>query len=432
SDGIDRVTVLPFTENIDSFKSFVTSVSATGGADQCEDIFGGLEEVNKLSWSNMSRILFHIGDAPCHGKRFHLNCFDDYPAGDPRGLNITDLMKGIAEKNINYYFAEINNTTIKMIDEFSNELTSLNGNKINVLKLAAVDGLTELVTASVMKTISESKSLSMHSMRGKKMRTIAVDKSYLTWNKDKMKSLDAILYKAVFTGGVEDIRHQSIEFVKENVRILIAEKPFAKGAIRYAYTGLLNDSERIVIKQSASLDPEHNTMKFYKEMIEIQVVSKILAQKFFELVKLAKKVSFLDVSLIQIVETGEYFTIEDFIPGEFVKWMNNCGFLNEDIYSCTLDAFSHWSYQITDEYLIVNDLQGILVDNKDYVLTDPAISSPEGYDRFSTTNLALKGVKKFFQTHQCNHICKHLKLMKHRYQKLDDRDMNSMMTKILA
>ncbi|CAF1000772.1 unnamed protein product [Brachionus calyciflorus] len=43
SDGIDRVTVLPFTENIDSFKSFVTAVVATGGADQCEDIFGGLE-----------------------------------------------------------------------------------------------------------------------------------------------------------------------------------------------------------------------------------------------------------------------------------------------------------------------------------------------------------------------------------------------------
>ncbi|CAF1127995.1 unnamed protein product [Brachionus calyciflorus] len=284
----------------------------------------------------MSRILFHIGDAPCHGKRFHLDCGDDYPAGDPRGLNITDLMKGLAEKNINYYFAEINNTTVKMIDEFSNELTSLNGNKINVLNLGAVDDLTELVTASVVKTISESKSISMHSMRGKKMRTIAVDKSYLTWNKDKMKSLNAVLYTAVFTGGVEDIRHQSIEFVKENVRLLIAEKPFAKGAIRFAYTGFLNGSERSVLKQSASLDPEHNTMEFYKEMIETQVISKVLTDKFFEIIELKKKVNFLEVNLIKIDETGEYFTIEKYVPGEFVKWMNNCGVLNEDIYSCTL------------------------------------------------------------------------------------------------
>lgn len=97
----------------------------------------------------------------------------------------------------------------------------------------------------------------------------------------------------------------------------------------------------------------------------------------------------------------------------------------------SIDAFSHWSYQVTDEYLIVTDLQGMIVNNKDYILTDPAISSPEGHDRFSTTNLGTKGVKKFFETHQCNHICKHLKLKKHPYQTLPDRKMSAMMTKVL-
>ena len=43
SDGADRVTVLDFSENKDKFKTFVSSVEAKGGDDQCEDIFGGLE-----------------------------------------------------------------------------------------------------------------------------------------------------------------------------------------------------------------------------------------------------------------------------------------------------------------------------------------------------------------------------------------------------
>ena len=43
SDGPLRVTVLPFSDRVDTFKSFVSSVKATGGGDQCEDIFGGLE-----------------------------------------------------------------------------------------------------------------------------------------------------------------------------------------------------------------------------------------------------------------------------------------------------------------------------------------------------------------------------------------------------
>lgn len=41
SDGNDRVTVFPFNSDIDAFKSFVSSVKATGGDDQCEDVFGG-------------------------------------------------------------------------------------------------------------------------------------------------------------------------------------------------------------------------------------------------------------------------------------------------------------------------------------------------------------------------------------------------------
>ncbi len=86
SDGFKRVTIFPFCKEVVDFKRFVSSVEATGGADECEDIFGGiyylnlrmeyninffkttlsplgLEEVGNLEWSNKSRVLVHIGDA---------------------------------------------------------------------------------------------------------------------------------------------------------------------------------------------------------------------------------------------------------------------------------------------------------------------------------------------------------------------------------
>ena len=364
------------------------------------------------------------------GNRFHEGLVDDYPDGDPRGLKITDLMKSIVNNNISYYFAEVNKSTVKMINEFDVELVSLNGVKIHVLNLSSVDGLTHLVTESIVTTITKSKSISMHSTHGKKLKTIYVDPSSLNWSKTKMKKYKADYYTAKYTSTIDEIKFKSIEYEKKSVEIYIQEKPFAKGSIRFAYAGLLNGNIKSVLKQSAFTDAESNSMKFLKEQIENQVISACLAKTFFDKLKAEKSIRFIDVNMIHIVEEGLYFCIEPFISGEFKKWMNNAGVINEDIYSCTLDAFSHWTYQITSEYLIVTDLQGMIIDNKEYILTDPAISSPDSPNRFSTTNLGQKGVKKFFETHSCNHLCKHLELKKHLYQCKTDRVMNTMMTKL--
>ena len=82
--------------------------------------------------------------------------------------------------------------------------------------------------------------------------------------------------------------------------------------------------------------------------------------------------------------------------------------------------FRHWTYQITNKYLIVTDLQGFNRSDKEYLLTDPAITSALGLLRFTNTNLGIDGEKHFFESHQCNLICKHLKLEKHEKQKKPD------------
>jgi hypothetical protein len=73
-DDNDQIVTINFLDSneIETFKLLVSGVEAFGGGDECEDVFSGLNEVTKLDWSNESRVLFHVCDAPCHGKRFHL------------------------------------------------------------------------------------------------------------------------------------------------------------------------------------------------------------------------------------------------------------------------------------------------------------------------------------------------------------------------
>ena len=288
----------------------------------------------------MTRILFHIGDAPCHGKRFYMGAGDEYPEGDPRGLNITNLLREIVAKNIFYYFAEINESTIKMIEEFDNELLALNGNRIKCLKLSSVDGLTDMVTKSIVTSIAESKSLSLHSTRGKTLKDTKVDPSPINWSRSAMRKYKAKYYTASYVGDLTNLKDPlSIVFEEKNVEIWMAPRPFAKGGMRFAFAAYLNDGSSLrksVMKESIFKDVDSNTMKSHKEQIENQVISAYLAKIFFDLMKTEKTVKFIDVNLIHLFDEGKYYSIENFISGSFVKWTNNAGYVDEDIYSCTL------------------------------------------------------------------------------------------------
>jgi hypothetical protein len=71
-------------------------VKPTGGTDECEDVFSGLEAAGKLSWRGEgSKVIFHIADAPCHGKLFHKlgETKDDYFGGDREGRRVEDLLQ---------------------------------------------------------------------------------------------------------------------------------------------------------------------------------------------------------------------------------------------------------------------------------------------------------------------------------------------------
>lgn len=84
-----------------------------------------------------------------------------------------------------------------------------------------------------------------------------------------------------------------------------------------------------------------------------------------------------------------------------------------------VQAFSHFSYRTTHRKMLVCDLQGVQSTSAAgedragvFELTDPVIHyrSKSRNQVYGKTDLGKKGVQRFFQTHQCNEVCRLLGL----------------------
>lgn len=114
-------------------------------------------------------------------------------------------------------------------------------------------------------------------------------------------------------------------------------------------------------------------------------------------------------------ETGErWVKLEEFIDGEFIKYVNNtgipCGVDSEIRQKC--ESLAHFSYERSDENIMVADMQG-----SGYVLFDPEIASGELLDGeevlFSAGNLPITAITTFIENHSdCNLYCTLLGLKK--------------------
>jgi elongation factor 2 kinase len=112
--------------------------------------------------------------------------------------------------------------------------------------------------------------------------------------------------------------------------------------------------------------------------------------------------------------------VERFIDGPYRKHNNNFGFVSEEERN-TPQAFSHFTYEISNHKLLVCDIQGVgdMYTVRLYFLQlpscflphffiffqDPQIHSIEDPDAWGKGNLGQKGIDKFLQTHRCNAIC---------------------------
>lgn len=111
----ERFRVLPFTDEINSVRSFIADSKAYGGGDLPEDLQGGLKLALQQDWTKEAiKRVFVICDAPCHGSKYH-NVSDDYSEGSPDGLVLEDLMRDFCQKEIEFQVLKLNANCSQMI-----------------------------------------------------------------------------------------------------------------------------------------------------------------------------------------------------------------------------------------------------------------------------------------------------------------------------
>lgn len=215
---------------------------------------------------------------------------------------------------------------------------------------------------------------------------------------------------------------------EDSIQFCLPDKEFAQGGFRKAFKGTSSNkkfaSKTWVIKRFKKDAVE--TISQYKQTVEQQTrkvvqmhtlaghFARKLASKANELSSFGNTFSYLDIYFGTIVnsEELEYVTIEEYISGDFTKYLNNTGDCNsesQEEHFLKAECLAHYTFEKSDENLLLTDIQGF-----GFKLCDPEIASINVYKDdealFGIGNLSRHAIKKFGVTHKCNQYCTQLSL----------------------
>uniref|UniRef100_A0A7S0HM43 Alpha-type protein kinase domain-containing protein n=1 Tax=Hanusia phi TaxID=3032 RepID=A0A7S0HM43_9CRYP len=200
-------------------------------------------------------------------------------------------------------------------------------------------------------------------------------------------------------------------WVKDEMHIRIARRPFAEGSFRYCYDmQILHPDGRIEDMVAKRCKKEVDPSDYFNAVMN-QLLANDFAQEFNSKVA-SSNMKFVPVYVYKILDgesKNKYFCVEPKLNGHYVKHNDNNGHV--DTFCLLPQAFSHFTYEKSNRTMLVCDIQGV-----QQFLTDPQIhcaSKQEGF--FGRGNSGTTGISKFFETHVCNQICKNLGL-KHPHE----------------
>ena len=111
---------IDLTRNLKEVNNIIMSLSCGGGKDEPEAVLDGLKTaIYDAGWRNESiKFIFHILDAPCHGKKYN-DLDDDKLESCPNNIDVEELFYEMRNKNINYYIIKLNDSINIMTKEFA-------------------------------------------------------------------------------------------------------------------------------------------------------------------------------------------------------------------------------------------------------------------------------------------------------------------------
>ncbi|CAE8676007.1 unnamed protein product [Polarella glacialis] len=204
------------------------------------------------------------------------------------------------------------------------------------------------------------------------------------------------------------------------IRILREQGKDAKGMTQ------AGTDARIVAKLSKYVDPWHNSLYVVAAYSHSNDAAKFHSKAF--MLAAANKLGATGLTMAKIIFVEWQFNIDlesDHLPskfmaaeryllGVFLKYNSNKGYVDFEAPGSEIaQAFSHFTYRISQGKMIVLDLQGVHLDKAfrrrpHLILTDPQVVSPGR--SFGPGDLGLTGIKVFFRSHRCGPTCKGLGL----------------------
>ena len=317
-DGPLRINSLQLSGDVSAFSAFLNNVFAIGGGDAPEDVLGGLEAAVNMAWSpdSASKVIFHVGDSPQHGARFHdfgPNADNSYYGADPRGVVPEDIFRRMKDLGVRYVFGRVNTGTDKMFAEFlriggTEMVKKVDMSNPNLLKRQAVASIEATIEDSLAATVNMVR-LEGISHGNKTLKNFRISKtepgSLKESHLEPQKEVHWLECTINAQDNIRDIKEKigSIDHKWSNKMVKKALQPFAEGTQRISYHGMRMDynegadHERIVLKEFKHTGSGRDRRSDYMEIMETQCVAAFMASEFNKVAPSgSKRISFLDVS----------------------------------------------------------------------------------------------------------------------------------------
>lgn len=209
---------------------------------------------------------------------------------------------------------------------------------------------------------------------------------------------------------------ERLELIRsERHQIVIEDEPFASGGVCDAFRiwfiksdgekGPMQVAKRYKFKDGKQGFREDHVNWFWANIL-VDPFNALMGKTYpdIPLVKFQSCTRLMELN-------GEWYSIEDFLDGKFVKYNNIFGDVErlpvpgeEPAYCDLAAAFSHFSFYYSGHEFVVLDVQGV-----DSGYTDPAIVSRQ-QSKYGYTDTGLSGLTQFFKKHTCNGFCAKLGL----------------------